>query len=479
MPPLPLSTLLPALLPGLTRFGRSVVNVLVCYNGRAPAAADVASLVGLQSRYQLARQLRHDGLPTLEQLARWVRVLYWVFESEASGSSLHDLAHRTGLDSAFAYRLVRHTTGRCWSVVRRAGLSALMLWFRDRCRPVAAAQGLDVGIARNDLTLPLAVGASVIPTRAAMLGARAAIPVPRSPTIGAPRLAHPPGGILAARLKIPGKPYDVAFVRRTSAWVTRSHAAAISCIEIDPPRITSAIRAGCVPTRLAFDPSGQRAYVTNQFSEDIGIMDVRTQHQVARLAVGAHPLGILVSHDGLTLFVSNNLDQICALRLPEGRLVAQVAIPQACGHMALHPSGSRLYVSTWKIGQVLEIEAHTLHVLRRFPVGGFVQDIAIARDGRHLYAANEQGWLNVIDLPTGTVTAVRVAGPAFGVAITPDDVEVYVGLVTRGEVQVLRRASLDVRTVLETGGRPRRICFTPCGSAGLIANEAGWVDVVR
>ena len=77
MPPLPLTTLLQAALPELSTRTRAVLSTLGCYNGDVPAAGEVATLVGMRSRFQLARTLRQEGLPPFEELAGWARVLYW------------------------------------------------------------------------------------------------------------------------------------------------------------------------------------------------------------------------------------------------------------------------------------------------------------------------------------------------------------------------------------------------------------------
>src|SRR5712692_4730835 len=107
MPLLPLTSLLQTALPGLSRVGRAVVSTLACGNGAAPSAHEIAVSVGLRDRHQLARRLRHDGLPPLEQLAGWTRVLHWILEEHSTSASLLQLARRDHVDPATAYRLVR------------------------------------------------------------------------------------------------------------------------------------------------------------------------------------------------------------------------------------------------------------------------------------------------------------------------------------------------------------------------------------
>src|SRR2546423_11531883 len=116
MPPLPLTRLLQTALPHLTPATRAVMSALGCFNGAARPASEIAALIGMRSRYQLARALRREGLPSLEELAGWARVLYWMCEATSARTSLRELAQRAHIDTATAYRLGRRPTGP-----RRAG----------------------------------------------------------------------------------------------------------------------------------------------------------------------------------------------------------------------------------------------------------------------------------------------------------------------------------------------------------------------
>ena len=154
MPPLRLTSILQATLPKLSATSWAVVSALACRNGRALPPNQVAQWVGLNTRFQLARALRRDGLPPLERLADWTRVVHWVLETESTGASLRRMARRERLDPAVAYRLVRRATGLRWSDVRRAGLAAALQRLRDLCtprifgaRPTIRDPGLDAEVA--------------------------------------------------------------------------------------------------------------------------------------------------------------------------------------------------------------------------------------------------------------------------------------------------------------------------------------------
>src|SRR5207247_8256741 len=170
--------------------------------------------VGLRDRHQRARGLRRDGLPPLEQLAGWARVLYWMLEAEARDSSLLELARREQLDPAVAYRLVHRVTGLRWSQVRRAGLAAMLARFREGCgdrattrTPVAAAGPRD---------------------RPSWARCEPGWAQPRRASLG-----HP-AAVLSERLPVAGSQFDDAIGAYGTEYLIRVPSPAVYCLELGP-----------------------------------------------------------------------------------------------------------------------------------------------------------------------------------------------------------------------------------------------------
>lgn len=159
MPLLPLTSVLQTALPDLSKNGRALLGVLGCLNGHLPKSQEFAEWLGFHDRYQLARALRREGLPSIEVIGGWARTLYWMSEAEKTGKSLRELAEREHVDPAIAYRLVRRVTGQRWSEVRREGLAVTMLRFRDCCAKVAGRRSASRAVPRS---MKLAVGDGVV-----------------------------------------------------------------------------------------------------------------------------------------------------------------------------------------------------------------------------------------------------------------------------------------------------------------------------
>jgi len=483
MPLLRLTSVLHTALPHLSENGRALLNALGCTNGHPPCSHDLATWLGFHDRYQLARALRREGLPPLEVMGGWARTLYWMGEAEASGKSLRELAEQEHLDPAVAYRLVRRVTGRRWSEVRREGLAVAMLRFRDRC---GKAVPRSVRPQALPTALPLAVGqgsaAALVRGTPRPIGTRAGSGQWPSVTPRTP--GHRVVQSVGERVAVDGRPFDVAFASSGEALVTRSHSAAIDVLRFNPLSVAHSIVVGSAPARVLpnkkLNGGAQLAYVTTQFVEAVSVVDLQRRQRVGSIAVPGHPLGAVLSPDGHTLYVTTNHDRLVAISTLQRTVLGVAQIPLGIPQLAIHPSGQWILVPCWRAGVIVEVDASTLGITRRFEVGGVVQDVVISPDGQNLYAANEAGWLDVIHLPSGRRTAtIDFGAPALGLALSADALHLFVGLLAAGRVLVLQRQGLVERASISTGGRPRLFAVHPDGHAVLVANEAGWVDLLR
>jgi len=469
-------------LPWLSPHGRAVVNALLATVGQAVSVDELATRIGVGNRFRLARLLRREGLPPCGELADWTCALQLLWEAESSGISLLQIADHSTLDPSTCYRLFKRVLGVPWRAARARGFSWALLAFLDRChRPARQVRARDENSA---CTRP----------PGARYATRLRGAVPRGPTVVGVRLsalrglatsaprpggARHPQGNLEGELRLSERPCDVAVSPEGAVFATRAYAATIERLDVRGLRSVSSVPVGCIPTRMAFDHWGRRLYVTNQFSDTISVVDVATNRRIREIAVQGDPAPLVLAPDGVTLYVTTHADQLHAIDLRTDRVNWSFPLPAASHHLTVHPNGRLLYVATRAAGSVIEIEMQTGKMVRTFVPGGQTQALAVEAHGAELYVANEAGGLDVVDLTTGTVSAsLQLDGPAFGLALSPDNAQLYVGLVSSGLVQVVDRATLRVLRTIRTGGKPREIAFDPRGTTALIANEAGWVSVV-
>jgi hypothetical protein len=137
-----LSTLLAGALPHVSPQGHAIIHGLAVRHGYPGPAHLFAAAVGLRNRFQLARTLQREGLPSLEVLGAWIRVLDWVLDWETSGQAVSDTALRALRDPAQCYRTVLRVTGLSWTEVRLRGSTWVLLELSALCRAKVAADAI-------------------------------------------------------------------------------------------------------------------------------------------------------------------------------------------------------------------------------------------------------------------------------------------------------------------------------------------------
>src|SRR6266576_321635 len=228
------------------------------------------------------------------------------------------------------------------------------------------------------------------------------------------------------------------------------------------------------------------------------MIDVNTNSQVDTFpsggpsGLGGNLFEVLSVKDDKSVYVSSNDQNVYVFDPKTGQVTTtlhlggQLTNGFALQEFVRHPDGIRLYADQISSGTVAEIDTRTNTVVRTFTISpGYtrLQGMALSHDGTRLYVADEGGVLRVVDIASGTPVDTVVVGPrAFGVALSPDDSQLYVGVMDLGLVRVIDRASLAIVNTIqlpESGAFPRRIAFNQDGTIAVIADENGWVHFVQ
>jgi len=142
-------------------------------------------------------------------------------------------------------------------------------------------------------------------------------------------------------------------------------------------------------------------------------------------------------------------------------------------------NGTVLYVSSIG-GKLYKLNPNGTGPVDSAQLGGTPQDLAVSRDGTELFVANENGSLEVRSPATlALIDTIPGAAGAFGLAGTPDDIQLYATYPGAGLIRIIDRTTRTVGPTLTVGGTPRRIAFDRLGETALIPNEAGFVTVVK
>ena len=282
---------------------------------------------------------------------------------------------------------------------------------------------------------------------------------------------------VVARTTVSGRPFGLAISTNDAVYATRLDQASV--VRLDPETADSVggVAVGAAPTDVIFNAAGTRAYVTNQFSQSVSEIDRATDTELRRIPIPADAYIVALAPGDSILYVSANSARVYVIRLATGAVIDSLATGI---NFALAVRDTLLYVGLPLEGRVDIVDRRTKTVVRSLATGGRPAGMAFSASGAELYVADEFGGLQRWATASGTSLGTVALAPsgALGVAVQPGTGLVFAGGVVTGVVHIVDPVTGTVLRAMRVGGAPRRIGFGANGDA-FVANEAGWVDVLR
>jgi YVTN family beta-propeller protein len=266
------------------------------------------------------------------------------------------------------------------------------------------------------------------------------------------------------------------------AYVTLVSAGMLGRANLPSQTFAATVTVGSAPSEVSFNSTGTIAYVTNQFSHNVGIVDVASNTQIDVIPVTGDPFEVTTTPGDSIIYVSTNVDSVYCIRLSTKARVTAFATPAIGNGFALRDD-TLLYVSTHSGGTVIEFNIKTRALARTFIVGGTPQKLALSADGNQLYIANQAGYVQFWDLVTGTQIGsnLALASAGYGIARRPSNGQLYVtsAYFGGGYVYIIDPVARTVTRTILAGGSTRRVVFNASGSIGFVPNESGWIDFLK
>src|SRR5438552_7376275 len=125
-----------------------------------------------------------------------------------------------------------------------------------------------------------------------VLVAATVFPACSSPTGPSSGLTHPAGTVVASAA-VNARPFGVAISKNGVVYVGQQDASALTRLNLSGA-VEGAVTVGNVPTDIAFSADGNTAYVTNQFSGNLGVINVGSGVQTTGVPVGGAPFRVAV-----------------------------------------------------------------------------------------------------------------------------------------------------------------------------------------
>lgn len=221
------------------------------------------------------------------------------------------------------------------------------------------------------------------------------------------------GGV--AEIPVGQRPHSVVLSRDgKTAYVTNEESDTVSIIDLKTRRVVATLPTGDAPAGLALSPDGTTLFVANWFGNDISVFDLRRGMEVKRLAGGSNPYELALSPDGASLLVTNQLSSLTARPNPP---ISEVTV-----------------LNTRERRVVARRQVRNAHMLEgvAFAPQGDLALVTLVRPKNLLPAIQvARGWmmtngLGVVDMRNGRIAQVLLdevnayyADPC-GVVVTPD-----------------------------------------------------------
>src|SRR6202163_4808831 len=107
-------------------------------------------------------------------------------------------------------------------------------------------------------------------------------------------------------------------------FVTSEDEGTVAVIDLAAQSVLKKIKVGHRPRGIAFLPDGSRAYVTNENDATVSVIDVAKLEQTGTIPFGAgmKPMGLAMSRDGTSLYVSTGRGKMVFVIVPQTRQIA-------------------------------------------------------------------------------------------------------------------------------------------------------------
>ncbi len=188
----------------------------------------------------------------------------------------------------------------------------------------------------------------------------------------------------------------------STAFVANQGSASISVIDLKTLALRTTIAVKDGPHNIVFGPGGRQAYVTLQGGAGIGVIDTVTEKMVRVIPVPGikGPHNIDISSDEQTAYVRDIVNHVAVIDLKTGKVRKVIDVGSGHGGIDLSPDGTFVVTGAIADDYISAIDTKTLSV-RKIKVGNGPHGVRASSDSRWIYAAvTKDDLVAVIDAKT-------------------------------------------------------------------------------
>jgi len=201
--------------------------------------------------------------------------------------------------------------------------------------------------------------------------------------------------------------------RAGHAYVSNEDSGSVSVIDIDTAHVVGTVAVGKRPRGLKLSRDGSRLYVAvsgvprcgvavadmdcdplkhDLLADGIAVVDIHSLKVLKTLAAGSDPVELDATPEGRRLFVANSdTTSVSVVDDVTGAFIKRIAIGRGPAAPCLSPDGAWALAVSEKDGITSIIDTHLLQLARSVKVGKRLRDATFTSDSRFAYVLEELG----------------------------------------------------------------------------------------
>jgi YVTN family beta-propeller protein len=229
-------------------------------------------------------------------------------------------------------------------------------------------------------------------------------------------------------------------------YVVNEYSNTVSVIDTDTDTVKSTINLGNFPYGIDINPLNNRIYITNRGSNTVSVLDGSVDTKLDDITVGKSPVGIAVNPSANWIYVTNLDDgTVSVIDGITNDVIETVSVGKTPYGIAVNPLSNQIYVTDIITNTVTVIDGETNEITVKIPVGkkptGLAIDIPDRKgEDNKLYVANyDSDSVSVIDTITNEVTnnITSVGDSPVGMAVNSISNKLYVSNIASNTVAVI------------------------------------------
>ncbi len=239
-----------------------------------------------------------------------------------------------------------------------------------------------------------------------------------------------------------------------------------------PDSVVAQIPVGGDPTDLSVLPNGTHAYVANQDSQYVTVVDIQNRQVVGHVTCGNNPYMAATTPDGKYVYVtSEGDDNVSVIRTSDNTVVTTIPVGRNPHRLSISPDGSRCYTANENDNSVSVIRTSDNTVIATVPVGPTPRDVDC--DNQYIYTANLHGTtLTKIRASDNTVVAtINLGFSAHRVRVMPGGEYAYAAAYGGWQIGVVRTSDDTLIATIDAGASVAGMCFVDSGKYMFVASS--------